>query len=176
MSTSATRQYKLTWLALASLGYGISGLLLSFFAEYVQGLVPCQLCLVQRWILLGLVGVSLLEFVADPAFNRWAIRAVLLAMIGVASYHFAIQMGWVSDPCKLPSQSISSINDFKQLLQTKQPCSQAALTVLEVPASIINAFLSLSLLCVSFINLHQKTSKANLALKICKSGTKKDNC
>lgn len=152
MSTPAIRQYRLTWLALASLGYGISGLLVSLFAEYVQGLVPCQLCLVQRWILLGLVGVSLLEFVADPAFNRWAIRAVLLAMVGVASYHFAIEMGWVSDPCKLPSQAIGSINDFKQLLQVKQPCAQAALKVLGLPASIINASFGLSILLISFIN------------------------
>lgn len=152
MSVLVIRQHKLTWLALVSLGYGTSGLLLSFFAEYVQELVPCQLCLIQRWILLGLVGISLLELVVDPAFNRWAIRAVLLAMIGVASYHFVIQMGWVSDPCRLPSQTIGSINDFKQLLKVKQPCSQAALTVLGIPASIINASFGLSILLMSFIN------------------------
>jgi len=81
-----------------------AGLLAAVFAmEYLGGLAPCKLCLLQRWphgavILLGLAAVV-------PALPGAARRALLglialsfAATAGIGVYHAGVEYGWFAGP------------------------------------------------------------------------------
>ncbi len=97
-------------LAFAVLASGMA-LLVALGSERWGGLVPCALCLVERWpyrvaIVLGLAGLALPRHLA-----RLALAAVVLALLagaGVAAAHVGVEAGWWPSPlpqCQAPRYS-----------------------------------------------------------------------
>lgn len=78
---------------------GVLALAMAFIAEHVFGLMPCKLCLLQRWpylwiIIAGLIGVGLHA-------NRTILALCFLAIIGsfayggyIAIYQVGGEQGW----------------------------------------------------------------------------------
>jgi disulfide bond formation protein DsbB len=73
----------------------------SFYAEHVWQYVPCTLCLIQRWLYIGLIPLTLMQ----GRLARWGTGLLLYGMICVAGYQTLIQMGVLKDRCKvIPAQ------------------------------------------------------------------------
>lgn len=66
--------------------------------------------------------------------------ALLLCFI-LASLHFSMQLGLISDFCAVP-QNIKSIEQFSKLFETPVTCSKIAWKFLGVPMSVYNAIFS----------------------------------
>lgn len=79
----------------ALLGYG-------YYLQYVQGLQPCPLCMVQRGFFYGLVLVFALGSIHGRAFSLYGILAFLLAAGGAAT---ATRHVWLQSlpPDKVPA-------------------------------------------------------------------------
>lgn len=72
-----------------ALGFLDCGLLLgyAFFAQYVQGLDPCPLCLFQRFVVIGMGVVFLLATLHNPqriGARIYGVLLLLVALIGIA--------------------------------------------------------------------------------------------
>lgn len=102
--------------ALAALAAAVA-LGTAFASEWWGGLVPCALCLVERWpwrvaIALGVLGVLLPE-----KLGRLALVGVLLAgvaAIAAGGLHVGVEFGWWPSPlpeCAAPHFQAGSIAD-----------------------------------------------------------------
>ena len=122
-------------------------------SQYIGGLVPCELCLLQRWpygivIALGLIGlvvrgervVVLLGALACLAF---------LAGAGIAAYHAGVECGWWQGPsaCTNSLTAPTSIEELRKLLEATQVvrCDQPAWTFAGISMAGFNVFTSLAL-------------------------------
>ncbi len=110
MNRMTTRQVG----ALSVLASG-AALAAALASEYVLGLVPCALCLWERWpyriaILVGLLAALL---PALPALGLLGVVAVvMLAAAGLGAVHFGVEQGWWPSPlpeCAAPHLSSGSI-------------------------------------------------------------------
>ena len=78
---------------------GVAALAAAFFAQYVGGLAPCPLCLLQRYpygvaIALGLVALALTE---RPGPARAVLALAGLALLtsgGIALFHVGVEWHW----------------------------------------------------------------------------------
>jgi len=129
---------------------GSLALLLGALAfQYLGGLAPCHLCLLQRWphaIAIAL-GVILL---ARP--SRWlALLAglVVLAGAGIAVYHVGVEQAWWPGPttCTAPEPGAMSAGDLlDQILETPVVlCDQVAWSLWGISMAGWNALVSLGL-------------------------------
>lgn len=95
-------------LAVATLASGLA-LLVALASERWGGLVPCALCLLERWpyrvaMALGLVGLAL-----PRPWARLALAGAVLALLAgaaVAMTHVGVERGWWPSPlpqCQAPS-------------------------------------------------------------------------
>jgi disulfide bond formation protein DsbB len=142
----------MTRLQLRSLGptLGSLALLLGAFAfQYVGGLAPCHLCLLQRWphaaaILLGIM------ILAWP-WRGFALLAGLavLAGAGIAAYHVGVEQGVWQGPttCTAPAPGATPSGELlDQILATPVVlCDQVAWSLWGISMAGWNAILSLGL-------------------------------
>ena len=88
------------WAAFAGAGSGI--LLAGAFAfEYLGGLLPCTLCIWQRWPHAAAVLLALLTILAQRRLSRMAFRAaallgavLVLTSAGIALFHVGVEQAW----------------------------------------------------------------------------------
>ena len=129
---------------------GSLALLVGAFAfQYLGGLAPCHLCLLQRWphaiaVLLGLV------ILAWPRRGLAVLAAlVMLVGAGIAVYHVGVEQAWWAGPtsCTAPEPAAQSSGELlDQILQTPVVlCDQVAWSLWGVSMAGWNAILSLGL-------------------------------
>ena len=120
-----------TGFVLAASAVVLGGALLS---QYVGGLAPCELCLLQRWPW----GVAIvISFVATMVGSRPALPWVtlLLAVVfvvssGLAFYHVGVEQHWVAGPtaCSGAATAADTIETLKAQILHQQPvrCDEPA--------------------------------------------------
>ncbi len=85
--------------------FGSAALLAAAFAfQYLGGLAPCPLCILQRWPHVVAVATGLI-LIVYPLRDIAALGAVaMLAGAGIAGYHAGIEQGWWPGPatCAAP--------------------------------------------------------------------------
>jgi disulfide bond formation protein DsbB len=99
MDHTAVRHRLPRSLPLFVIAASVAALAAAFFAEYVGGLAPCPLCLLQRYpygvaIALGLVALMLTD---RPALGRVALALgglALLTSAGIAVFHVGVEWHW----------------------------------------------------------------------------------
>jgi disulfide bond formation protein DsbB len=113
-------------------------------AEIWGGLVPCALCLVERWpyrviIVLGLVAAIAPRRLVRPLL----VVAILcgLAEAAVAAVHVGVEWGWWPSPlpeCAAPHFSGGSIADRLASMPSRpsKPCDEPTFLIPGVPLSI----------------------------------------
>ncbi|TPE46560.1 disulfide bond formation protein B [Amaricoccus solimangrovi] len=134
------------WLA-AVAGAGSAALLVGAFAfQYIGGLAPCHLCLLQRWPH-GVAVIAALVFLVAP--NRWLARIAALVVAigaGIAVYHVGVEQAWWPGPtsCVAPDPGAMSAGDLmNQILNTPVVlCDQIAWSLWGVSMAGWNAILS----------------------------------
>lgn len=135
-------------LALAAVaGAGSAALLIGAFAfQYIGGLAPCDLCLLQRWPHAVAV-VCALAFLVVPNRILAAIAAIAVAVgAGIAVYHVGVEQAWWTGPtsCTAPEPGALSAGDLMtQILATPVVlCDQIAWSLGGISMPGWNAILS----------------------------------
>lgn len=124
-----TRQVALAVMIAAAATVG--GALLS---EHVGGLVPCKLCLWQRWpYYAGIPLAALTALAPDPRLRRAGLgllALLFLASAGLGAYHAGAEWGFWAGPsdCGGGTGPVGSVEDLLKGLETTRvvSCSEAA--------------------------------------------------
>ena len=101
-------------LAVAALACGFA-LLVAVGSEWWGGLVPCALCLVERWPYRVAAVMALLGLALPLRLARLALAGVVLASLAgavVAGVHVGVEAGWWASPlpqCQAPRFSGGSL-------------------------------------------------------------------
>ena len=122
-------------------------LLAALGLQYLGGLAPCHLCVLQRWpyALLVVLGLAGWRWQTRPALALSAL--VLLVGAGLAGYHFGIEQGWWALPesC-VAGGSARSIEELRRMLATAPPtCDEVRFTFLRLTLAGWNFLISLVL-------------------------------
>lgn len=126
MDINAILKQVLTDARTANLIFAILGIVSlggALIAEYVFGLLPCILCIYQRWphgivIVLGLVGAAISNnHVKVSAFFVFISGVVMLTGAGIAFFHTGVELKWWegTQACGIPVDT-SDFESFKNQL------------------------------------------------------------
>ncbi|HEY2132784.1 MAG TPA: disulfide bond formation protein B [Acetobacteraceae bacterium] len=101
-------------LALSALA-AAAAFLVAYASEIYGGLVPCALCLIERWPYRIAVALGVVGLVLPRSLARLALALLSLTMLvgaGIAATHVGVERGWWPDPlpqCAAPHFSGGSI-------------------------------------------------------------------
>jgi disulfide bond formation protein DsbB len=142
---SAARSFALELLVLSAAVVG-SALL----SQYWGGLVPCELCLYQRWPWYVVIVLTLVVALAGggraaaPVFALCGL--VLVAGAGLALYHVGVEQGWVAGPTACAGAGAAdSVEALKAQIMGTAParCDEVAWSLFGVSMAGWNAVASL---------------------------------
>ena len=139
-------------IALLSLLAAIAALGGAWVAETQWGLVPCALCLLERWPFRVLLAVSALALVW-PGARRLALAAGVLTMlagVGLGITHVGVEQHWWPSPlpeCAAPAMGSGSIAQRLARMPARpaKPCDEPVLLVPGVPLSFAGLQLATAL-------------------------------
>jgi disulfide bond formation protein DsbB len=122
-------------------GLALGGALAS---QHWGGLVPCALCLVERWPWRAVIVLGLLAAALPPRAGRIALALCLLALLAsaaAAATHVGVEAGWWRSPlpeCAAPHIGGSSIAQrlADMPLRPSKPCDAPSYIVPGVPVSM----------------------------------------
>ncbi len=117
---------------------------LALASERFEGLVPCALCLLERWPYRVAIALSLL---AAAVPHRWARRLLLLVVlsmlvsVALAAVHVGVEQRWWPSPlpeCAAPRFSGRSIADRLAQMPARptKSCEDAAYLIPGLPISM----------------------------------------
>ncbi|WP_158746403.1 disulfide bond formation protein B [Acidisphaera sp. L21] len=141
-------------LAFLSLLVGIAALGVALGSEKYGGLVPCALCLVERWPYRIALVFGVAALVPWRVLRgRWFLWGVVLCMIfslGAASVHVGVEQGWWPSPlpeCAAPNLGGGSMAERLARMPARpaKPCDDPTYLVPGLPVSMaaMNGLLSL---------------------------------
>ena len=152
------RLTRLQWVGLAGAGLAGAGLLTALGSERFGGLVPCALCLLERWpyriaILFGALSL------ASPRAARLMVALAALAMLAAAilgGVHVGVEQGAWPSPlpeCAAPNLGGGSIAErlARMPATPSKPCDDPTYLIPAVPLSM--AEMNLIYATVLFIGL-----------------------
>ena len=140
----------------------------AFASEWVGGLVPCALCLVERWpyriaAVLALIGV----FLPRPWawLMLWLCVAALLAAAALGMVHIGVEQKWWPSPlpeCAAPNLSGLSIAErlARMPAHPSKPCDDPTFLIPSLPLSMaaMNALFALALAaCLSIFAVRNRS-------------------
>lgn len=127
-------------LTLLAAGFALG---LALVSEYWGGLLPCSLCLLERWpyriaLLLGALAVIVPRSATGPLL--WLTVSVMLAEVGLAVVHVGVEQHFWQNPigeCAAPHLGGSLADRLLQLSsRPPQPCDRASYLIPFVPLSM----------------------------------------
>ncbi len=129
-------------LVLAGLGAGLA-LGVAFAAEWYGGLVPCPLCLVERWPYRVAIGLAVVGLLLPRGLRRAMLALVLLvglAEVAAAGVHVGVEFqAWPSPlpECAAPRLGSGSIADRLRHMPARpsKPCDEGVYPVPALPLS-----------------------------------------
>lgn len=142
---------------LAVLAASVGALGFAYFAEVVQGIEPCPLCLWQRvpYAVAGLAAVAAL--LAPRPWRALALAAAgaaFAAGMGVAIYHVGVeQHWWASAACAAGSDTTpATVGELRRMLTqpAPKPCDAIDWTLFGVSMATYNVFASAALALAAF--------------------------
>ena len=142
--------------ALAILGLAVATIGGALVSEHVFGLVPCELCLLQRWpYYLGVPLAAATTLAPEGGTMPWRriglglLALVFLASAGLGAYHAGVEWGLWPGPagCSGGGGGPASFNDFARSLGQARAvsCTDAGWRGLGISLAGWNALVSLAL-------------------------------
>jgi disulfide bond formation protein DsbB len=121
-----------------------AGLAFAHALEIWGGMVPCALCLLERWPYRVVIVLGLLAALAPTRLVRIILLAAVLCLLAdaaIAVVHVGVEMGWWSSPlpeCAAPHLSGGSITDRLASMPARpaMPCDQATFPIPVIPISL----------------------------------------
>jgi disulfide bond formation protein DsbB len=143
-------------LALLSLLIALGALGAALGSEHYGGLVPCALCLVERWPYRIAAGLAVLTLLLPRPALLWLIVLTMLATVAVASVHVGVEQGWWPSPlpeCAAPSFGGGSIAErlARMPATVATPCDSPTFLIPGVPLSMAGMNLALGLAFGGFL-------------------------
>lgn len=141
------------WAAIAAAGS--AALLLGALAfQYIGGLVPCAMCIWQRWPHGAAIAIGVLVWVMPRRALCWLGALAPLTSAGIGIFHTGVERKWWPGPasCTGSSDALSGLSGA-DLLSTAQPvhvvmCDQVAWSMAGLSMASWNAIASLILVAV----------------------------
>ena len=144
------------------LAASLAALATAFIAQYVFGLIPCVLCVLQRWPYAIALVLSLALLVIRKKAN--APVGLLLTLCGVAftiggaiaAFHVGVEQHWWSGTpgCLVHPIAEGSIEDMRKSLLakvTEARCDEISWTLFGLSMTVYNVAMSFALAVFSFI-------------------------
>jgi disulfide bond formation protein DsbB len=143
----------------------IGGALLS---QYAGGLVPCELCLLERWPYY--IGVPLVALVVAGGGWRGVliggsvlVALIFLASAGLAFYHVGVEQHWFVGPtaCTGGSTGAKTLEELRAQLLATQPvrCDEPQWTLFGVSLAGFNLLASLALAALALLALRDAAGR-----------------
>src|SRR5437879_12298846 len=140
-------------LVLLALGASVAIVGGALLFQYVGGLVPCELCLYQRWPYYAAIVAAIAALLTGSAA---AMREILLlcgllfaAGLALAVYHVGVELHWFAGPsaCTGSGTGAQTIEELRAQLLNRQPvnCDEPAWRLFGVSLAGWNALASLGL-------------------------------
>ena len=94
-----------------------ASVLFSFFLEFFLNLVPCKLCLYQRylWLFLLLACIINLKQSSKSRYIEIIITITLCAIITLSFYHSGIEFGFFNNIISCTSENNETVNSIEEL-------------------------------------------------------------
>ncbi len=153
-------RFSLTRSPLWLLAFGLSAaaLLAALASQYLAGLYPCHLCIIQRYPHIAVMVVALLAcFIATPRTKRWMVMLcgfLLLANAGIASYHAAVEKDLISGPssCTMGSSGTMTIEELRTQVMAapKTFCDEPAFYFMGLTMASLHAIYCAGAACLLF--------------------------
>jgi len=97
-------------------------------SQYLGGLAPCELCLLERWpyylaIVVAAFGFSARGYAAPRRVAMWLLVLLFAASTCFAAYHVAVEQHWIAGPtaCTGGIGQASSPDQLLKMLEARQP-------------------------------------------------------
>ena len=94
-----------------------ASVLFSFFLEFFLNLIPCKLCLYQRylWLFLLLACIINLKQSSKSRYIETIITIILCAIITLSFYHSGIEFGFFNNIISCTSENNETANSIEEL-------------------------------------------------------------
>ena len=94
-----------------------ASVLFSFFLEFFLNLIPCKLCLYQRylWLFLLLACIINLKQSSKSRYIETIITITLCAIITLSFYHSGIEFGFFNNIISCTSENNETVNSIEEL-------------------------------------------------------------
>lgn len=94
-----------------------ASVLFSFFLEFFLNLIPCKLCLYQRylWLFLLLACIINLKQSSKSRYIETIIIITLCAIITLSFYHSGIEFGFLNNIISCTSENNETVNSIEEL-------------------------------------------------------------
>ena len=94
-----------------------ASVLFSFFLEFFLNLIPCKLCLYQRylWLFLLLACIINLKQSSKSRYIEMIITITLCAIITLSFYHSGIEFGFFNNIISCTSENNKTVNSIEEL-------------------------------------------------------------
>jgi len=138
----------------------------AYAMETWGGLVPCALCLLERWPYRVLIGLGLLAALLPRRLARlalWAALLCLLAEVALAAIHAGVEWHWWPSPlpeCAAPRITGTTIAErlASMPLRPSKPCDEPNFLLPSVPLSIVGMNLVFALVFSAFLAIWMLTA------------------
>ena len=145
-----------SWIVIAGSAAALGGALAS---ERWLGLVPCALCLWERWPYRAAILLGALALLLPRRAGTWALLAAgaaLLAGAALAGVHVGVEQGWWPSPlpeCAAPSLGGGSIAErlARMPATPSKPCDEPAYLAPGLPVSMAALNLAFALALASIL-------------------------
>jgi disulfide bond formation protein DsbB len=130
--------------------------------QYVGGLAPCELCLLERWPYYIGMPLAVLVILAGGQRNLLIggsalVMLLFLASSGLAFYHVGVEQHWFAGPtaCTGGSTGAKSLEDLRAQLMATKPvrCDEPQWTLFGVSLAGFNLLASLVLMVLAILAL-----------------------
>jgi disulfide bond formation protein DsbB len=122
-------------------------LLAALGLQYLGGLPPCHLCILQRYPFGALIAIGIVGWLWQPRPMLGLAAVLLLGSAGLAGYHLGVEQGWWALPAGCAAGGDArSVEELKRLLAEAGPtCDQISFTFLGLSLAAWNGLISLAL-------------------------------
>lgn len=146
-------------LALATALFAAVALGAAFAMEDWGGLVPCALCLVERWPYRIVIGLGILAAITPRGLSRLLLWLAVLCLLGdavVGAVHVGVEFHWWPSPlpeCAAPHISGGTIAERLASMPARpsKPCDEPNFLIPGVPVSIAGMNLLFALAFSAFV-------------------------
>lgn len=142
------------------LAVGIAVIAGALLFQYVGGLQPCELCLLERWpyyVAIPVAAAGLATGAPRPPWWVGLLALIFLGSAGLAAYHVGVEQQWIAGPtaCTGGASGAKSAEELMKFLSQQQPvrCDEVQWSLAGVSLAGWNLVTSLGLLAVTAFGL-----------------------